>query len=411
MTTVLFVHGTGVRQPAYDASFGRFAARLAEIRPGFAVAPCYWGGPHGSRLNAAGASIPSGDSARGIDGDVGATAFPRAADALTDESVVDDEAEVVLWGLLERDPLFELRVLRTDGAMEELPPNAPPAGRQLAAAAQRLVFDAALAARLDTVGLGRVFPLAVETVLGSDPGRNALRREAVLGGTLRTALARALVAEATLRADEELGGSLPLDGGHRDELVTMIVAGLGGSDRGLGASLGRVGLNVALRLGVTKPVERRRAAIIDAAAPASGDVLMYLARGEPIRGFIGDAVTAAAGPVVIVAHSLGGVASLELLATRTLPSVRMLVTVGSQAPLLYELNALPALEFGAGLPPCVPPWVNVFDRRDLLAYAGAEVFPGRVEDRAVDNAAPFPRAHSAYFTNKRFYAVLDEVLP
>ena len=116
-------------------------------------------------------------------------------------------------------------------------------------------------------------------------------------------------------------------------------------------------------------------------------------------------------PVVLVAHSLGGIASVELLATRALPAVELLVTVGSQAPFLYELNALPTLPFGAELPPTVPRWVNVFDRRDLLGYTGAGVFPGRVEDREVDNRAPFPRSHSAYFANERFYAVLDEVLP
>jgi hypothetical protein len=87
------------------------------------------------------------------------------------------------------------------------------------------------------------------------------------------------------------------------------------------------------------------------------------------------------------------------------------VTVGSQAPLLYELNALPELAFGEGLPSSVPRWVNILDRRDLLAYGGSGVFPGRVEDRVVDNRAPFPRAHSAYFVNPGFYAALDEVLP
>jgi pimeloyl-ACP methyl ester carboxylesterase len=138
---------------------------------------------------------------------------------------------------------------------------------------------------------------------------------------------------------------------------------------------------------------------------------MYLARGEPIRDFIADAVTAIDGRVVLVAHSLGGIASVELLATRTLPAVELLVTVGSQAPFLYELNALPTLAFGAELPATVPRWVNIFDRRDLLAFAGAGVFPGRVEDREVDNGTPFPRSHSAYFANSRFYAALDEVLP
>jgi hypothetical protein len=401
VTTLLFVHGTGVRQPAYGAAYGRFSDRIGDIRPGLAVAQCYWGGVHGSRLNAAGISIPSGESHRGLnDPLLGAT--------------TDEDAEVALWGLLERDPLFELRLLSAmDATQEGLPPNALPPRQVMAAAARRLPASAAVAWLAATAGLDGVLPDAVDAVLASTAvaTTDMLRQELAPSGTLRTALARAFVADALLRADEELGGALPLDGAHRDELVAAIVAELGGSDRGIGSSLGRFGLNIALRLGVTRPLERRRSAITEASAPAAGDLLMYMARGEPIRNFIADAVTAVDGPVVIVAHSLGGIASVELLATRALPAVELLVTVGSQAPFLYELNALPTLAFGAELPRTVPRWVNIFDRRDLLAYTGAGVFPGRIEDREVDNAAPFPRSHSAYFANKRFYSVLDELLP
>lgn len=354
---------------------------------------------HGSRLNAAGISIPSGESHRGLD------------DPLLG-AATDEDAEVALWGLLERDPLFELRLLSAgDVTVEELPPNAPPPGQELAAAARRLPAGIVVASRAATAGLDGVLPDAVEAILASAASTNVLRQELALGGTLRTALARAFVAEALLYADEQLGGSLPLDGAHRDELVAAIIAELGGSDRGIGSSVGRFGLDLALRLGATRPLERRRSAITEASAPAAGDVLIYLARGEPIRNFIAEAVTAVDGPVVLVAHSLGGIASVELLATRALPAVELLVTVGSQAPFLYELNALPTLAFGTKLPDTVPRWVNIFDQRDLLAYTGAGVFPGRVEDREIDNGAPFPRSHSAYIANKHFYAVLDEVLP
>ena len=33
VTTLVLVHGTGVRQPAYGAAFDRFAERIAKIRP------------------------------------------------------------------------------------------------------------------------------------------------------------------------------------------------------------------------------------------------------------------------------------------------------------------------------------------------------------------------------------------
>ncbi|MER5465556.1 hypothetical protein ABT010_33685 [Streptomyces sp. NPDC002668] len=393
------MHGTGVRQPAFGLAFDRFRDRLAAVRPDYGAAECYWGGTHGSRLNAKGISIPVAESHRGL-------SDPSL------EGMGDEDAEVALWGLLERDPLFELRLLPADGvAAAELPPNGAPPGLELAAAARRLTTEATVAYQADAAGLGGVLIDAVESVLSDAAATDALRQEMVLGGVLRAALARAITAEALRRADEQLDGALPLDGGHRDALVAAMVGALGGSDRGLGGALLRSGLSLALHLGATKPLERRRAAISEAAAPAAGDVLMYLARGARVREFIAEAVTVLDGPVVVVAHSLGGVASVELLGCRALPAVKLLVTVGSQAPLLYELDALPTLPFGYILPDSVPRWVNVFDRRDLLAYVGAGVFPGRVEDREIDNRAPFPRAHSAYFANERLYTLLEEVLP
>ncbi|WP_203853446.1 alpha/beta fold hydrolase [Dactylosporangium siamense] len=401
MTTLLFVHGTGVREPAYGVTFRRFAERIARIRPDAVVAECYWGELHGSRLHAGGVTIPAGTSSRGPDGPGGAE---------------DEDVEVALWGVLERDPLFELRLAATDSQSadddEELPPHALPAGQVFAAAALRLpanpaVAEAAAAAHLDDVLLD-----AIQSVVRSDEAGEALRHADALGGELRGALARAVVAESLLCADEELGGTAPVDGRRRDALVTAIVAGLGGSDRGVGGALGRFGANLALKLGVTRPVERRRVAITEASAPAAGDVMLYLARGGGIRDFIAEQVAAVeSGPVVLVAHSLGGIAGLELLISQSLPQVELLVTVGSQAPYLYELNALPTLPYNTGLPGSVPRWVNVYDRRDLLSFTGEGVFPGRVEDRVVDNRAPFPRSHSAYFTADPFYAVLDEVLP
>ncbi len=86
MTTVLFVHGTGVRQPGYDRALARFTVKLAKVRPASSVKACFWGAEHGARLNCDGVSIPStGTTGRGIDVEA------------------DREIAVALWGLLERD--------------------------------------------------------------------------------------------------------------------------------------------------------------------------------------------------------------------------------------------------------------------------------------------------------------------
>ncbi len=395
----MFVHGTGVREVAYATVLGRIREELSRLRPAVRVVSCFWGGEHGSVLHAGGASIPSGYAGRAIQ-----VAHDMAGDIENDG--------ITLWALLETDPLFELRLLATaTPAPTECPPWLELPGQLVADQVAALPQNGILARLFGETGSQEAFAAAVVTVLDSKAGRALMAHEAVLGGEARLALARALVATVLVSRDAELGMPLLLDGAHRDNLVAQIVAQLGGSDRGLGASMGRVGLKLALQLGATRPIERRRAAITEAASPLAGDVMLYLARGEGIRDFIAREVAAAEGPVVCLAHSLGGIAAVDLLVSHHLPSVQLLITVGSQAPYLYELNALPTLEFGQPLPLSVPPWVNIYDRRDLLGYAGEGVFPGRVEDRVVDNRVPFPRSHSAYFGNEEFYAIVDEVLP
>ena len=94
-----------------------------------------------------------------------------------------------------------------------------------------------------------------------------------------------------------------------------------------------------------------------------------------------------------------------------LPEVALLVTVGSQAPFLYEINALHSLRYGQPLPPHFPPWLNIYDLRDLLSYIGAGVFPNRTQDVLVDNRQPFPHSHSAYWTNDATWNALVPRLP
>jgi predicted alpha/beta hydrolase family esterase len=56
------------------------------------------------------------------------------------------------------------------------------------------------------------------------------------------------------------------------------------------------------------------------------------------------------GPVILLVHSLGSIASVDLLLLTDLPHVRAHVTVGSQAPYLYEVSALTGLEQGPSGP-------------------------------------------------------------
>jgi hypothetical protein len=392
MGTVVFVHGTGVRRARFDTLFARVSAGFAEAAPEFRMAPCCWGDRHGSRLAADGATIPAPDTYRAAAG----------------ESDVDDD--VLSWALLDLDPLFELRLatLRLETVEDIGPPDAVPPGEALGAALREASRDDRFAALLAEAQIATAdFDDAVTWVVQSEPFAQAVARPAA--ADVLAALVRAVVAATLHIVDARIDGSLPVTGDLRDELVVRLAV-LVGSERGIGTNLARVGVRLAMKLGATRPIERRRLALTEAASPASGDVLKYLARGSCIRAAIGTAITAATPPVVIVAHSLGGIACVDLLTTVPTHGVDLLVTVGSQAPLLYELDALPSLSYGEPLPHHFPAWLNVYDPRDLLAFLASPVFPEAVDHR-LDNRAPFPRSHSAYFGNPEFYRRVAEALP
>jgi pimeloyl-ACP methyl ester carboxylesterase len=147
--------------------------------------------------------------------------------------------------------------------------------------------------------------------------------------------------------------------------------------------------------------------------PAVGDVLLYQSRGESIRRRIRESMPEK-GPVVLLGHSLGGVACVDLLVQAELPQVELLITVGSQAPFFYEMDALPSLQFGHPLPHHFPRWLNVYDPRDFLSYVASPVFTASargISDVRVDNRQPFARAHSAYWANPQTWDAIAPALP
>ena len=109
--------------------------------------------------------------------------------------------------------------------------------------------------------------------------------------------------------------------------------------------------------------------------------------------------------VTVLAHSLGGVACVDLLAMEDLDGrVDQLITVGSQAPFFYECGALASVEHPKTLPGHFPRrWLNIYDPWDLLAYRAAKVFPQHASDVEVSNGQPFPFAHSAYWSNSKVW--------
>ncbi|MFE5208997.1 alpha/beta fold hydrolase [Streptomyces sp. NPDC056600] len=391
MTEVLFVHGTGVREPRFTELFTRFTDTLRDHAPSVRTTPYHWGAELGSRLAAGGLSLPpdGGDSRGGT------------VSAADDDGTAD-------WSLLYADPHAELALAAAGGGGGELPPGAPlPSERP-----RRLL--AGLPARLDAVARDLGVPVGPlrdaldELTRGRLPARAAAA--APDDAELALLLARCLVASAVAAALAEDSPVLP-DGAARDTAVAALVTAMAakppGSDRG---PLARLAARPVVRLASWQAVRRRRA-LTGAAHPAAADVMLFLARGEPLRRRLRELVAGLEPPVVVVGHSLGGIIALDTLIRTPLPQVELLVTVGSQGPFLYESGALPALAHPDPLPAHMPRWLNVYDRRDLLSYLAAPLFPGRATDVEVDNRQPFPASHSAYWSNPAVYRALAERLP
>ena len=391
MTAVVFVHGTGVREPGLSALVARVTTGLTGQRDGLRVVPYAWGAAHGATLAAGGASLPPrSGAARGIgEGPSGPLPGDETAAA---------------WAALYADPLAELALAAAgSGPPVERPPGSAPPQQRIRA------LLAALAARGDEPGaeagpgLARAATdLAAHPLLG--PAADALDPADLAVLAARCLTAR-LVADA-LDADSPL---VPV-AETRDAVTDRIAEALGapprGTERGLRSYLLRTAGAAAARA-----VERRRRALTEAAHPAAGDILRYLSRGAAFRDGLRTLVTGLEPPVALVGHSLGGIIALDTLISTPLPAVRLLVTAGSQGPFLYESGSLPTLEHPAPLPPHVPAWLNLYDPRDLLGHVGAELFPDRVTDVAVDSGQPFPAAHSAYWTNPAVYRHIVDRLP
>lgn len=406
MTTVLFVHGTGVRKAAFDAAFGKVAAALVKL-PDISVQPCYWGNL-GSELHAGGASIPEYETTRALDDDDGVIATSG------------EEYEVALWGILYQDPLYELRVLavRQETMQQSITGQLQP-GAVLAQRAECFEVPSALRQLLQEGGIDERFESARLSVTSSEPYRVALETASAGLAEYRAAIARAFIAKAAALVEhavdldpdhdgENVLAAVTLDAQLRDKIEGRLIELLGGEERSLRGWVKEQLQGLVLRVGTRKGV-RRRGAITDASNPAIGDILLYQVRYQPIRDLIRQKIANAPKPCVLLAHSLGGIACVDLLVAEPL-EIQSLITVGSQAPFLYEINALQSLPFGQDLPAHFPRWLNIYDLRDFLSYRGSAIFPGKVRDVQVDNRQPFHWSHSAYWSNEQVWRAIAKEL-
>ena len=219
-------------------------------------------------------------------------------------------------------------------------------------------------------------------------------------GEFRLAWARAVVAASLADFDSEV-----IDAQKLSDLSTRLANEVGNQPKGLLSDW----LTQALATVVTRLLSSRRGHFSDLVVPYIGDILVYQGNGQRIRDMIARCIEGAKAeaPVVLLGHSLGGIACVDLLAAKVYPAVKLLITVGSQSPLFNEMNALQNLRFGEPLPKHFPPWLNIYDLQDFLSYIAEPVFrDARVKDEEVNNRQRFPRSHGAYWSNPRVWDII-----
>jgi hypothetical protein len=199
---------------------------------------------------------------------------------------------------------------------------------------------------------------------------------------------------------------------RRTLLVNLLIPQLGEQPLGPFDWVTKPLLGLASRIG-TRRGRRDRRALSDGSSFLAGDIILYQARGEEIRNFICDRIRKLDRDLVVLAHSLGGVAAVDALVQNDFSDrVKALVTVGSQSPFFYEINALVSLPFGQPMPAHFPrKWLNIWDPNDFLSFLAKGVFPdGGVEDFEAESGVPFPDAHSAYWDQAAVWEKMGSVL-
>ncbi|WP_342723987.1 hypothetical protein AAFG07_33590 [Bradyrhizobium sp. B097] len=406
--TLLFIHGTGVRKSGFDQT-------MALLREGFRdklaieIEGICWGPDLGVNVD---------DKA--IE-DVLPLALAKA-DEIGSEEI---GYRAALWGELFRDPLLELRMASMRPPAQSDQDAAKPGVQAADIAMTDMV--AGVVQKVSDPLPGGVQAQAVRDAalwLMKEP---LLKSAAAATGDaldedLVNAVARAIAATALIGYRNELGTgpSALYVAADRDALVKSIVD-LFPQTKGIGSWLWN-GVK-ALAEGVATHYGRdRRTGLMNGVSPGVGDILLYERRGDDILAAIERKIVALAEQnkrVVVLGHSLGGIMMVDLLSRARQPGrlpVEKLITVGSQAPVLFKFDALGTMRLRQALPAGTPyrPWLNIFDRNDFLSFCASRAFPGAttgIEDFEVESNVSFPEAHSAYFRQPSFYAKIVESWP
>jgi hypothetical protein len=409
--TLLFIHGTGVRQEGYLQTMANLAKGMAKAKLGHVrIDGVPWGHSHGTQFTSA---------------DIDAVLPPTKTRAVYDVG----DWEAAIWADLLDDPLLELRL-----AAIRRPPAAPVADGVVLPG-----VDAGSAVDLDSC-----FDRLGQTLANPLPGQvtaesireaaNWVRRQPTLAAAAAVStnadqsdliflIARSLVAFALSKSRGEPGAgpSALYVAADRKMLVEAVESALNPDTRGIKDWLfGKI--KDLAEAKATSIGKGRRDGLMNGISPGLGDILLYQRRGDDILAEIEDKIVKLStdgGNLVVLGHSLGGIMLVDLLSRpRAAGKLRVsrLITAGSQAPMLFKCDALGTMRPNAQLPEGMPftPWLNIFDRNDFLSFCGKRVFPNAsadIEDFEVECGVPFPEAHSAYFHLDSVYRRISEIWP
>lgn len=398
--TFYFVHGTGVRQARYDELWATIQERAKRNGiDGVDFVGCPWGANVGVTLDLIATTLPPDAKTR----------------AAVDGAPTDTEIEVALWAMLLEDPLVELRLAGEGGPRHtQVVVGAVPPGE--AARATLLTLQANPP---DVSGSGLTVDEVVQAAKGVAAAPELADATAAAGTSadeeLVGATARAVVATALARRREG-GGEPPaaaVEVAARDALIGTIEAAIApAGTRGFGDWIKARAKAFAVKR-ASAMARERRAELMSTSLPGVGDIIYYERRGSAIADYVASKMASLRRPVVAVGHSLGGIMLVDLLTGESPPVADALVTVGSQAPLLYAIDSLQRLRPGETDPQPFVPWLNVYDRSDLLSFCAEATFAGvsGINDQEVESGVPFPEAHSAYWRNDRVYELIRESWP
>jgi len=393
------VHGTGVRKSSYNKTLEVVKRKMnGASRSHIQIVECLWGDEHGVSLPNPPLSLP-GDADRSIG------SAPPAFQL--------DE-----WSRLYVDPLAELWELAqlAGGGEWDVP--------ELIRTFRHSDPSSVLTQSLADLGVESEWRESRAEITNSEPFKQSAARAEESTWHLRRTVARAIAAHLISRLLDE--GSVVPDDIRRDGWINQMSSMFkpagetdpqcGVADRAISdfVPMAKGALVFGLQWLASGFVERQRQLQSGPIGGVIGDIILYQSpRGKTIRDFVEKTIRSAPEPRYVLAHSLGGIAAVDLLVTHPDLNVEHLITMGSQSPIFFEMNALLSLSREEQLPVHFPKWLNIFDPSDILSFLAKRAFHNdvRVTDRRHDSGQPLLAAHSAYWGSDSAWKHILEIIP